>query len=370
MHIVQTLPELRQGGVERGTVELNRELVKRGHRSTVISAGGALASRIEEDGGQHILLDVCAKNPLTAPFRVHRLRNVLRELRPHILHARSRVPAWLCHFANKGLRIPFVTTVHGFNSVNRYSAIMTRGERVICVSNPIEEFIRRHYHTPADKISVIHRGVDPDEFNPNTLDQNWIRAFRQKHRLTGRYIVTAVGRITELKDYETFIRAIAGCAEEIPTLVGIIVGSARKDKRGYFERLQGLVCELDMKPRILFVGSQRHMAEIYASSDLLVSCSRKPESFGRTLIEAMAMNTPVIATRHGGALDIIEEGIDGELFAPGNVRELREKIITASNRITPDLRARTLRRFSLRQMVDKTIHVYRTLIDEREIGLS
>lgn len=119
MHIVQLLPELNQGGVERGTVELSRELVKRGHRSTVISAGGKLAPQIEKDGGRHILLDVCSKNPLTAPRRVHDLRHLISDLRPSVLHARSRVPAWLAWFANKRLRIPFVTTVHGFNSVGK-----------------------------------------------------------------------------------------------------------------------------------------------------------------------------------------------------------------------------------------------------------
>jgi hypothetical protein len=65
MRIVQLIPELNQGGVERGVIELNRELVKRGHQSIVISAGGKLAPQIDIDGGQHIQLDACSKNPLT-----------------------------------------------------------------------------------------------------------------------------------------------------------------------------------------------------------------------------------------------------------------------------------------------------------------
>ena len=80
MHIVQLLPELNQGGVERGVVELNRELVKRGHQSTVISAGGSQAAQIEKDGGRHITLDVCSKNPITIPFRVLALRRILQSL--------------------------------------------------------------------------------------------------------------------------------------------------------------------------------------------------------------------------------------------------------------------------------------------------
>ena len=144
MKIVQLLPELNEGGVERGTVDLNREMVKRGLSSIVISAGGKLAVQIENDGGHHISLDICSKNPLTVHWRIVRLRKLLRELKPDVIHARSRVPAWLSYLANRPLKIPFVTTVHGFNSVNAYSRIMTYGDRVICVSGRIKSYIQKN----------------------------------------------------------------------------------------------------------------------------------------------------------------------------------------------------------------------------------
>ena len=79
MKIVQILPELNEGGVERGTVELSRELVKLGHESIVISAGGKLEEQVVKDGGRHVTLDVCSKNPFTAPFRMNKLRKILEE---------------------------------------------------------------------------------------------------------------------------------------------------------------------------------------------------------------------------------------------------------------------------------------------------
>ncbi len=389
LHIVQILPELNQGGVERGTVELNRELVKRGHQSTVISAGGSQAAQIEKDGGRHITLDVCSKNPLTVPLRIFQLRKILRELDQKsevrgqesedgrrrsevrdqqssivnhqssmLIHARSRVPAWLCHFANKKLNIPFVTTVHGFNSVSKYSEVMTKGDAVICVSNPVKEYIQKNYHTPNEKITVIHRGVDPEKFNLEKLDQSWISNFKNEQVLNGRFIVSSVGRITELKDYETFIRAIAACAETLPNIKGVIVGGVRHDKQAYYERLQMLIKKLRAEEQIIFVGSHNKMAEIYALSDILISCSKKPESFGRTLIEAMAMNTPVIATRHGGALDIIEEGHNGFFFTPGSADELAEVLQKHSEIPRTNLREVVLDRFSLNEMIEKTIEVY------------
>lgn len=392
LHIVQILPELNQGGIERGVVEFNRELVKREYQSTVISAGGTQAAQIEADGGRHIQFDVCSKNPLTFPFRVFKLRKILRELDPRsevggrktedksqkseirspkseignrqsamLIHARSRIPAWLCHFANRKLKIPFVTTVHGFNSVSKYSAIMTTGDRVICVSNPVKEYIQKNYGIPDEKITVIHRGIDPEEFDPEKPDQEWIAEFRKNQGLNDKYIVTAVGRITELKDYETFIRAISACAKEIPNICGVIVGGVRHDKQTYYERLQALVRELGAKEQIVFAGSQTRMPEIYALSDVLVSSSKQPESFGRTLIEAMAMNTPVIAPRHGGALDIIEEDKTGFFFSPGNTEELSEKIQTARDRPLPNLRKYVEENFSLDHMIEDELAVYRRL---------
>lgn len=362
MHVVQLLPELHQGGVERGTVELNREVVRRGYQSTVVSAGGVLVREIERDGGRHVCVDVTSKNPLTVPFRIRALRTQLRALHPSILHARSRVPAWLCYLANRKLNLPYVTTVHGFNSVSPYSAIMTKGDAVICVSHPVKEYIQRHYHTPEEKITVIHRGIDPDEFNPAKLDRSWMDSFESKFDLRGKFIVTAIGRVTELKDYETFIAAAAASAGNIPNLCGMIVGGVRRDKRGYFAKLQALAGELGVGKRIVFAGTQDRMPEIYALSDVVVSCSKKPESFGRTLIEAMAMNTPVVATRHGGPLDIIEEGNTGFFFSAGEPSELAAVLLRQREISRADLRAYVLRHFSLEMMVEKTLGVYRKLL--------
>ncbi|MDF1581110.1 MAG: glycosyltransferase, partial [Desulfuromonadales bacterium] len=228
MKIVQLLPELNEGGVERGVVELSRELVKRGHESIVICHGGKLAARIEADGGRYVSFDVCTKNPFTAPLRVLRLRRLLRQLAPDIIHARSRVPAWLAWLANKTLRIPFVTTVHGFNSVNAYSRVMTFGDRVICVSGAIKTYIQQHYGVPDDIIYVIPRGIDLDTFNPDNLDDDFMQSFKAEYKLSGRFVVTSVGRITQLKDYETLIRAIDSLRTKFPEILGLIVGGVHE----------------------------------------------------------------------------------------------------------------------------------------------
>lgn len=361
MRIVQLLPELNEGGVERGTVELSRELVKLGHESIVISAGGKLQEHIEKDGGRHIVVDVCSKNPLTVPFRMFGLRKVLKGLKPDILHARSRVPAWLTYMANRTLHIPFVTTVHGFNSVSPYSAIMIKSDSVICVSGAIKNYIQAHYQTQEQKITVIPRGIDLEKFNPEKLDVCFIEEFKTKYHLRGKRVITTVGRITQLKDHQTFIQAIALLKKSDPDIVGLIVGGVREDKEEYFDSLKILVKELELDENIIFTGSQNKVAEIYALSDVVVSSSKKPESFGRSVAEALALNTPVVATNHGGVLDIIVEDENGFFYPVGESEILAKKIAECSH-LKFDGYTYISEKFSLKQMVKKTLSVYEKMV--------
>jgi glycosyltransferase involved in cell wall biosynthesis len=358
MRIVQLLPELNEGGVERGVVDLNRELVQRGHQSLVLSAGGKLAPQIEAAGGRHVELDLAGKNPLTAWPRVLQLRRLLRELQPDVVHARSRVPAWLAWLANRALGLPFVTTVHGFNSVNAYSKVMTYGDRVICVSGAIRDYVRQHYGVAEAKLRVIPRGIDLGLFDPARLDQDFMQQFRQRYRLEGRCVISSVGRVTQLKDYETLIAALVELKKQLPQLTGLIVGGVREDKQDYFARLQAQVRSAGAEDYIHFTGSQAKVAEIYALSQVVVCSSKKPESFGRAAAEALAMNVPVVATGHGGMLDIVLEGRTGYLFNPGDVATLTARLQQAADQRWSGLRPFVVEQFSLGQMVDKTLAVY------------
>jgi glycosyltransferase involved in cell wall biosynthesis len=355
---VQLLPELNEGGVERGVVELSRELVRRGHESVVISRGGRLATVIDNDGGRHVSLDLAGKNPLTAPWRARRLRRELAGLRPDIIHARSRVPAWLALLANRALGIPLVTTVHGFNSVSPYSRVMTFGERVICVSGAIRDYVVRHYAIPVERCVVIPRGVDLDLFDPERVDRGFMADFARRYSLEGRLTVASVGRITQLKDYETYIRAVGLLKTAHPAITGLIVGGVREDKRDYHASLLRLTAELGLEGEIVFTGSQERVAEIYALCDVVVSSSKKPESFGRAAAEALAMNVPVAATAHGGVLDIVREGETGFLFPPGDPAALAAAMERCLGLRGADLRGFVARNFTLDAMVSRTLEVY------------
>src|SRR4249919_1939872 len=165
--IVQVLPALESGGVERSTLEIADALVRAGHRAIVVSAGGRLVPRLEAMGAEHIALDIGHKS-LSTLRHVPTLRRLFERTRVDIVHARSRMPAWIAWRALQGMpatRPHFATTMHGLNSPSRYSAIMARGERVICVSETVRAYLLQHYpETDPRRLRVIPRGIDPAGF--------------------------------------------------------------------------------------------------------------------------------------------------------------------------------------------------------------
>lgn len=362
LRVVQVLPALNEGGVERGVVELNREYVARGLESIVISSGGRLVPDIERAGGRHVTLDVASKNPLTVPLRVARLRRALQELQPSLIHARSRVPAWLCVFANRCLRFPFLTTVHGLSSVNPYSRVMTFGEQVICVSEVVAAHIQKHYRTPAEKITVIQRGVDLRAFDPQRVDAAFVRAFREQHGLVGRKVIMSVGRVTRLKGYEDFIEAIARLPASVPETVGVIVGGASPDKADYFAELQARAARLNLGTRLVFAGSQARMADLYALADVMVNCSPVMPNVQRTIVEALAMNTPVLATPQEGLNHLVRDGVNGFIIRPHDPADLAAKIPQALALSRAGIRETIPSAYTLETMVAQTLAVYRRLL--------
>lgn len=366
LRIVQLLPALNEGGIERGVVELNREFVERGIESVVVSSGGRLVPEIERHGGRHVTLDVAAKNPLTFPSRVLRLRRAFRELQPSVVHARSRVPAWLCVLANRCPRFPFVTTVHGLNSVNPYSRVMTFGDRVICVSEVVSAHVQQHYRLDPARITVIQRGVDLNLFDPARADTDFIEQFRTKHRLENRKVIMSVGRITWLKDYESFIEAIAKVRETRPEVVGVIVGGVVPEKRRYFGDLRARVARSGLQDGVVFAGSQSRMPELYALADVLVNASLKMGNMGRTVAEALAMNTPVLATTEKGLRNLVRDGVNGYVINTHDPADLASKMLRALELSRDGVRETIPREYTLDCMVEQTLEVYRDLLGSRQ----
>lgn len=304
--VVQVLPALESGGVERGTLEVGRFLVQNGHRSIVISADGRMVEQLAREGSEHVTWDIGRKSLWTLRL-IPRLRRFLRDNQVDILHARSRMPAWVCYLAWKGMapqtRPRFVTTVHGLYSVNAYSAVMTKGERVIAVSNTVRDYLLRNYpEIDASRVLVIPRGIDPAAYPHGFQPQKeWLAAWQKQYpQLVGKQVITLPGRITRLKGHEDFIQLIGRLKSEGAPVHGLIVGGAEAKKLPYLAELREKVASAGLGGDITFTGQRGDLREIMAVSDLVVSLSTKPESFGRTVLEALSMGVPVVGYAHGG----------------------------------------------------------------------
>jgi glycosyltransferase involved in cell wall biosynthesis len=309
--VLQLLPALESGGVERGTLEVAQALVEHGHRALVMSAGGRQVASVLASGAEHFAWPIGKKSFKTL-LLVGKLRKFLLEQKVDIIHARSRVPAWIAWLAWRGMnpatRPRFVTTVHGMYGVNRYSRIMTQGERVIAVSNTVHDYILREYpDTPPWRIQVIHRGVDgeayPHGWKPDTVWQ--LAFFAQFPQAAGKQLVTLPGRITRLKGHEDFIELIARLKRRGLPVHGLIVGGASPSKQRYLQKLHYRVRSMGLEADISFTGQRDDLKNILAISSLVLSLSTQPESFGRTTLEALRLGVPTAGYDHGGVGEIL-----------------------------------------------------------------
>ena len=360
--VLQMLPALESGGVERGTLEVGKYLVEQGHRSIVMSAGGRMVEQLVREGSEHVSWDVGRKSLLTPLRYVWKLRRFLDEEQVNILHIRSRMPGWVAYLAWKGMnpatRPHLVSTVHGLYSRSAYSAVMTKGERVIAVSETVRAYILKNYPcTPMAHVRVIPRGIEPDLY-PRTFQPTpeWLAVWRQSFpQLVGKKVLTLPGRITRLKGHEDFINLIARLKAMGEPVHGLIVGGAEQKKQRYLDELHANVKRLGLTSDITFTGQRSDLREIMAASDLVLSLSTKPESFGRTVLEALSMGIPVIGYDHGGVGEQLARLFPQGRAGLGNMDELvrQSRAVQSGTRIEPCNAPPTLQ-----DMLKDTLSVY------------
>lgn len=354
MKILQILPSLELGGVERGVVDLSRALKRRGDETIVVSSGGALVRELEKMGVKHITLPVHKKSLFTL-FLVPALVKIIQRERVDIVHARSRVPGWVAWFAARKTGTPFVTTCHGYYSNHALSKIMGWGSRVIAISRIIARHMVDDFGVDPERIRLIHRGIDLDHF---TFDPS-----RYDHPAK-TYRIINIARLSPIKGQLEFIKAIHILKTKLPQIEVWIVGSEGKGKTKYADLLKRTVEQLGLENCVKFLGTRRDIQELLKQSDLLMLSTLVPEAFGRVVVEAGAVGTAVCATRVGGVLDIIDSGENGLLVPPGDIEGMADGMLELlTNRgkckeFSLKLRKKIETNFTLNQMLEKTLEVY------------
>ena len=370
--VMQVLPRLEIGGVERGTVDITAALTAAGRRAVVVSAGGHLVSEIERAGGEHVILPVDSKNPLTMRRNIRALTKIIAQKNVGLVHARSRAPAWSARPAAQRAKVPFMTTFHGkykFNNPTKkaYNAIMARGDRVIAISEFIGHHLSEVYDVPKERIRIIPRGVDLDEFNPAAVSAERMIQLTRVWRLPdGAPVVMLPGRFTRWKGHSVLIEAAKRL--ERNDIRVLLVGDSHR-RSGYRAEVEAQIGRIGAEGIVHLTGPCRDMAAAYMLADVVVSASTDPEAFGRVAAEAQAMGRPVIASDHGGARETVIAGETGWLVPPNDAGALTQALQTALT-MNEDEREAVARRaishihekFTKPRMCAATLAVYEELL--------
>ncbi|MBD2859375.1 glycosyltransferase family 4 protein [Spongiibacter sp. KMU-158] len=363
--VVQVLPALNSGGVERGTVEFARELAKAGHRSIVISNGGRLVKAITESGSEHIAMPVHKKSLLSL-FQVRPMRRLLEELKPDVVHVRSRIPAWICWLAWRKMptatRPHLVSTFHGMYSVNAYSGIMAKAEHCIAISHCVQDYMVKNYQVPEEKMTLIPRGVDPEAFVPGCADKAWRKKlYAEFPQLEGKTLILMPGRLSRWKGQEAFLEMMSHLVKLLPEAHGVVVGDAEPDKQHYLQELLAKRAELGLNEAVSFVGHRNDIPQFYDIAAVTCHMSNKAEPFGRTVPESLAAGTPVVAYDRGGASESLKNGFPHGLVPADDVVSFAARI---ADLLVADNQINLPKEYFLDSQVASTLGVYRRLLGQ------
>lgn len=362
MNVLQILPELKSGGVERGTVDLAKFLKEKGHKAVVVSAGGPLVGDLTAAGVVHYTLPVHKKSPFAIFRSVNALVKIVKREQIDILHARSRVPALVAYWVSRKTHVPFITTCHGFYSKHPLSAVMGWGKFVIVASHVIGRRMRDDFGVPHNKIRMIPRGVNLNEFKTKET---------QDPTLKKEPVIGIVGRLTPIKGHPLFLKAMARVVRVMPSVKIRIIGDAPKPQ--YKEELMLLTRRLGLSHAVEFLGTRYDIPELLSGMSVLAVPSVGEEAFGRVVIEAGACGVPVVATRIGGLVDIIQhekEGLlvpadDPKMLADAVIRLLKEPALAES--LAVSLKRKVEAEFNLELMFQKTLEVYEEALKRKKI---
>ena len=372
--MLQVLPELGQGGVELGTIEIASELQKRGIENYVASEGGRMEYNLERINVKHFTLPLKTKNIFKMYLNSLRLARIIKKYGITIVHARSRAPAWSAYWAAKRCGVHFVTTFHGTYGLGPwgikkfYNKIMTYGERVIAISNHIKQHILKNYKTDESKIRLIHRCVNMENFNVETTSaERMIKYLEDNNIPEDKPIVTLIGRLTNWKGQKLLIEALHLIDNE--DFFCVIIGDDQGRKK-YSSELRKMIAHYNMTDRFLFIRNVKDIPAAMMVSDVVLSTSIEPEAFGRIAIEGQAMGRVVVASNIGGSVETVIDGVTGRLYESTSAKALAEAIDWALH-LSTDEREKigaagiknVKEHFTKQIMCDKTIEVYKELIN-------
>jgi glycosyltransferase involved in cell wall biosynthesis len=386
-NILYVIPTMDSGGVEVGVVEIAKQnSLKGGFNMFVLCGGGLLKNKLANLGAKVIVLDVKTKNPIKIYSNIKRIERILTEYKIDLVSAESRAPAWSCYFACKNANIPFVTTIHGaynnkagiFTPLKKlYNSIMFRGENIIFVSQYVKkysiEFFKKHAvkKNKVKNTAVIHRGIDLNIFNSQNVSQNRVLEIQNKLKIPDdKIVILFPARFAEIKGHLYFLKVLRFLTLYNRDYVCIMVGDIKKHPK-FLRTVQERAFAYELAEFVKIHDNITDMAALYKLSNIIISSSIKPESFGRISIEAQGMGKIFVGTALGGTLETVENGETGFL-APSNDEATFAKVLLEIMAMTEEKKQaigdnaiENSKKYSLENMYDKTLEFYKLIFETR-----
>ncbi len=379
--ILQVIPGLHTGGAERTAVDIGDAIVAQGWQSLVASAGGRMLDQLLGGGSRHINMPLDSKNPFVIWRNGKRLAKLIETEGIDLIHARSRAPAWSALIAARRTGIPFVTTYHGsYNQKSKlkalYNSVMARADVVIANSQWTADLIASRNPWARDRIQVVHRGTDFDEFKQSSITEQRQSALHDQWGVKKRHtLIVQLARLTGWKGQTVVIDAAADLVADHKDLRFILAGDAQ-GREDYLAMLRQKITEYGLEDHVVLPGHCDDPAAAMAAAELVLVASTQAEAFGRAAVEAGALERPVIVSRIGAVgetvlatPEVTESERTGWKVTPGDAGELAQAIrdslaLDDDQRRAIGVRARNhgISNFALKQMYDKTIAIYQGLL--------
>jgi glycosyltransferase involved in cell wall biosynthesis len=378
--VLQVIPTLGFGGAETGCYDLAHYLFEKGCKSYIATSGGKLLKYVKKNKVKILRLPVHSKNPILIIFNALILTILILLNNINIVHARSRAPAWSCYLACLITRRNFVTTFHGtYNFKNNlkkfYNSVMLRSKLTIAGSNFIFNHINEKYSEYLNrkkKLRVIFRGINIDYYHPKNISiLKQEKLIKEWELSSNKFTILMPGRLTYWKGQEKLIEAMNILIEDYNNSnFQVIVLGSDQGRKVYKKKLINLVQRYRLGSRIRFIDHCREMPLAYSLADVVVSASIEPEAFGRVSVEAQAMETPIIASNHGGSKETILKDKSGFLYNHDDPRKLA-KILNdviqldqeTLNEIGLEGRKNVTKKFDVESMCDSTLREYKKLLE-------
>ncbi|MDD3089955.1 MAG: glycosyltransferase, partial [Candidatus Omnitrophica bacterium] len=363
MNVLQLLPSLNVGGVEKSTIEMTRYLEANGHKSIVVSKGGKLVRDLTACGARHYELPIGRKDPSAIYSCYKKLKIIIENEKIDVVHARSRVPAIAGYFAARSTGRTFITTAHGHYKAHLISYVMGWGKIVIVASEMMARHMKDTFGVPPGKLAIVPRGVDLEKFSYIPRSDRSGKPLR----------IGMICRYTPLKGHLDFLKALSYVYRKIPNIEAVMMGDLASANPEYIKKLEMTINRLQLDKIVKISDSDRDTADVLGGLDIFVSANSQQEAFGRTVIEAQARGVPVVATRVGGVAENIEDRVTGLLSDPEDAQDIAEKMLRIARdrelafRISTDARKKVEERFSLNKVLEMELNVYREAIASKSI---